>query len=322
MNILDSSLKQWENRAAPEYLDIRSVVYRVAREAPLRVPDLVLSCVGYVAELCGSTMSTDAVDPIATTFIVSSSIPNVVGVRVFYAVTAAHALKSLADESNLVIVVNKKGGGVCFIPTFFGAFRHPDDTVDVAVIPVKYDPSFDITAFDIEDFFDEANNPENIGPGDEVFFPGLFTPAPGIDRVTPLVRHGNIAMIPKQQIQTSEGYQDIYLIEARSIGGLSGSPVFARETVVLPASRESGQVNMHGLGVFKLLGLIKAHWDVDENKINQAHVLHDPKRGVNLGIAQVVPANKIKETINGPALSAIRESAARSYLSMRCPSND
>jgi hypothetical protein len=42
----------------------------------------------------------------------------------------------------------------------------------------------------------------------------------------PIVRVGNFASYPAEQIQTGFGRMDAFLIEARSIGGLSGSPVF------------------------------------------------------------------------------------------------
>ncbi len=187
--------------------------------------------------------------------------------------------------------------------------------LDIAVAPIAMDPELDVASFAVDSFFDKSCNPENIGVGDEVFFPGLFTAAPGIYKIQPLVRHGNLAMLPVQQIQTNDGFVDLYLIEARSIGGLSGSPVFVRETVVAETARNDehrSKVMVHSLGSFKLLGLIQGHWDVEESKINQAYLTHDPKRGVNMGIAKVIPAQNIKELImNDPQLSAIRETALK-----------
>ena len=83
-----------------------------------------------------------------------------------------------------------------------------------------------------------------------------------------------------------------------------------------------GRVMIHAGGVFKLLGMIKGHWDVEESKINQAYFSHDPKRGVNLGIAQVVPIKKIIEIINRSELIKDREEAERRYFSSRQSSDD
>src|SRR5579863_6440875 len=306
----------------PENLTVAA--YRIKRESPLRVPDLILRSIGFVAEVNGDDLSTANIDPVGTVFLVSIPSSEIPGGRFCYAITARHVLDEATPNTERVIVVNRRGGGVAFLTLLSEWLGHPDASVDVAALPVKYDASVDVSMFDLEDLFDESNNRENIGPGDEVFFPGLFTPAPGHERVMPMVRHGNLAMLPNQQIQTSEGYQDIYLIEARSIGGFSGSPVFVRETVVLPVSRGDGEGEqvMQGLGKFKLLGLIKAHWDVEESKINQAHVLHSPKRGVNMGVAQVVPVKKILETLERPEFKAMRHGAESAYLSQMDGSND
>ena len=63
----------------------------------------------------------------------------------------------------------------------------------------------------------------------------------GRDRNFPIVRTGHIAMmpdekIPKVKIGDWEGNADAYLIESRSIGGWSGSPVFVRGTYYVPFS--------------------------------------------------------------------------------------
>lgn len=48
----------------------------------------------------------------------------------------------------------------------------------------------------------------------------------------------------------------------------------------------------------KLLGIIHGHWDVKETDINSYPIIQDRKRGVNYGIAIVVPAIKLIETLN------------------------
>jgi hypothetical protein len=148
-----------------------------------------------------------------------------------------------------------------------------------------------------------------VAIGDEVFITGLFTEAQGQSRNMPIIRHGNIAMFPEEQIQTELGYADVYLVEARSIGGISGSPAFVRPTITAPVKMADGSTRLF-MGVdrdSKLLGLMQGHWDIKESEINKAPIMHDHKRGVNLGIGIVVPAVKILETINQPALVKSRE---------------
>jgi hypothetical protein len=116
-------------------------------------------------------------------------------------------------------------------------------------------------------------------------------------------------MMPTEQIQTELGFADVYLIEARSIGGMSGSPVFVRPSGKIPIQTLPDGSSESVIGVrdkTKLLGVIHGHWDVREADINQYPVEQDRKRGVNYGIAIVVPAVKLIETLNRPDLSEIR----------------
>jgi hypothetical protein len=80
---------------------------------------------------------------------------------------------------------------------------------------------------------------------------------------------------------------EAYLIEARSIGGLSGSPVFVNLGVV----RETPDRPPFTLGrvAVYLLGLVHGHWDVESGLIGEANV--------NMGIAIVTPIQKAAEMI-------------------------
>jgi hypothetical protein len=63
------------------------------------------------------------------------------------------------------------------------------------------------------------------------------------------------------------------------------------------------------------------HWDINEADINKTRFRHDPKRGVNMGISVVVPAQKILETINhNPGLVALRETHDREISAAIAPS--
>jgi hypothetical protein len=146
---------------------------------------------------------------------------------------------------------------------------------------------------------DEIMRSKSIGSGDEVFITGLFAHLSGSKRNLPIVRMGNIAMMPGEPVPTTAfGDIEAYLIEARSIGGLSGSPAFVRETVQM------------GLGSFYLLGLMHGHWDIPpQQKNDELQVGEDMFSRVNLGIAIVVPAKKILEVVNQPELLEMRRTA-------------
>ena len=119
------------------------------------------------------------------------------------------------------------------------------------------------------------------------------------------MRMGNIAMVPDERIPiTNFGDMEAYLIEARSIGGLSGSPVFVIE-VVDPLDRR-----------IHLLGLIQGHWDVKpETIIDEATEDSETRAGVNVGIAIVTPASKILEIINCNEMQKLRDDLEASQIS-------
>ncbi len=67
---------------------------------------------------------------------------------------------------------------------------------------------------------------------------------------------------------------------------------------------------------------MQAHWDVKEEEMNEVFFAHDRKRGVNTGIAMVVPASKILETINQEELVNIRREGERRATRKMVPGMD
>lgn len=282
----------------------------------MRVDDFVLKCVGFVCEVeHRDSGGVPSGNPYGTGFFVSVPCEHpemkAKGACTVYFVTAKHVIDDLAGRK-MFFSVNEQGGGKTTIEGIIGDrwWYHPTDRMaDVAIAPVWPHRTADVISVNIV----QLGTPEllsaiGVGIGDEVFSSGLFAPVEGIKRNLPIVRHGNIAMMPDEQIQTEDGYADVYLVEARSLPGISGSPVFVRPTLTFKVQDQRGKkadVFCAGLGIV-LLGLMQAHWDVRESEINKAAFTHDRKRGVNMGVAMVVPAIKILETINQEGLVTMR----------------
>jgi hypothetical protein len=251
-------------------------------------------------------------------------------IETWYFVTARHLADDLGNRSARIIVGRKDRQGIIPVPkTDNNWYTHPDKSVDVAVLPlsplsVTWD--LDIKALPVRGFLDrDGLESKQIGIGDEVFMPGLFTFAPGSKRILPILRHGNIAMLPDDHIQVDSGFSEVYLIEARSMGGISGSPVFARRTVGIQtndAQGDAGSIMCGVSGEYYLIGLAHGHWDIRESEINKAVFTHNRQRGVNLGIAVVVPAHKILEVLNHPDLVAIRDLQRRVIRRVISPGPD
>ncbi len=67
----------------------------------------------------------------------------------------------------------------------------------------------------------------HLGAGDDTFMVGRFISHAGVQRNTPSLRFGSIAMLPFEKVRLANGHmQEAFLVETRSISGYSGSPVF------------------------------------------------------------------------------------------------
>jgi len=93
-----------------------------------------------------------------------------------------------------------------------------------------------------------------------------------------------------------------YLVEVRSIGGLSGSPVIA---FLGPARIANDRVDIRHYFIF-LVGLIRGHWSF--NKAYRGFgVLEDDRKNVNAGIAVVTPATELEKLLMQDSLVKMRE---------------
>jgi len=274
----------------------------------VRIPDRLLKCVGFVSRYEPDQEGGSRLQFGGTAFVVGVLMDGKVGLA--HLVTAKHVVDAIAP-GEAVITMNAKDGISLSLRTGTQKwFFHPTepDTVDVAVMPFG-SPRFQ--EYDVEwipeEIFatDKRIADYEIGLGDELIIVGLFTRFFGRTILTPIVRTGNIAMMPKDKVRGSSafGEMEAYLAEGRSIGGLSGSPVFVRNTVKMPAvTAERKAVAISGLGGAHLLGLVHGHWDVPPTFSNM-----EQEEKVNMGVSIIVPAKKILETLHNPELVAIRK---------------
>jgi hypothetical protein len=225
-----------------------------------------------------------------------------------YVVTAQHCIGKLYEPDehgnprDVRVSINRHEGPPALIKAAYSEWwYHPDtrQVADVAVLEVGLDERiYDYTWGGVEHFIatEKLIREKEIGVSDEVAVVGLFRNHTGRRRNIPIVRIGNIAAMPEEPVWTQYGNIDAYLIEARSIGGLSGSPVFV---ALGPWRRIQNAYIFQGGGFpFYLLGLMHGHFDVKDLNSDVVHDLDEATAtGIHSGIGVVIPASKIVETI-------------------------
>ncbi len=238
-----------------------------------------------------------------TAFFVGVKKPSEPSIFSIYLVTAKHVLyKPDTTEflDKVFIRMNKKDGhsevGVIAIKVTGDdrtLFLHDDDSVDIAVIPFLPDQKIFDFKFLPDEFIStrETYNTLKIREGSEIFFTGLFTPYPGAEKNFPIVRFGRVALVTDEKIEWKGKKMSLYLIEAGSYGGNSGSPVFFH----LGSDREPGNLFV-GPPILKLAGVMQGTF-LDAQEIKLVETKKTPVSLSNMGIAAVVPGYKLHELL-------------------------
>lgn len=242
-----------------------------------------------------------------------------------YVITAKHVIDKIRDKSiyKVSLRLNFKDGNARWVETDISDwYFHPSDSeVDVALLRWSFPTDCDHHYLPTDTFATESfvKNLE-ISNGDEVCITGLFARHYGTKKNIPIVRIGNIAAMPEERIETSIGLIDAYLIEARSIGGLSGSPVLVN--LGLHRYLKGQFVQALEGPIFFLLGLVHGHWDALPSEMDMITEDAVSAEKVNMGIAIVVPATKILEVINQPMVRKKDKEEEQEIRRQRLPTLD
>jgi hypothetical protein len=213
-----------------------------------------------------------------------------------YLVTAKSALKRKNGTffDTLFVRINRKEG---YSDTLLiqlkadGAqryFVHPDSTVDLAVIPafpdvkrydVLYLPAGMIGGVDVF-------TKENITEGSEVFYTGMLQSHMGVFKNIPAVKFGKIVQMSEEKYQWERSFTEFFLIEANSIPGSEGSPVYYYSET----AKDSAGVPR--LSKISLCGVLAGSYQKDGNDLN---------------LARVIPSYKLNELLNLSGVAGERE---------------
>ncbi len=325
-------------------MSIMTVVTRKSSRGPLyhvgiplmpRIPDPYLDCVLY---LYGA--EADAEDGVRTGgsgFLVgvpSEGLSETLGSEIMflYAVTNKHVA-----DTNSVIRMNTKQGLKTIMPIDERAWVHHPDGDDISACVISFDPNeYRFRYIDRKEFITKnIIDSMQIGPGDDVFTVGRFVNHEGQQRNLPTVRFGNISQMPIEPIVQNTGFnQESFLVEIKSIGGYSGSPVFVQIPIFSNRQIENWMPStMFSFNTQPIFGGLMSHgpWllGVDWGHINDwSPVLNEngkptnanPKQAqvkLNTGMAAVVPAWKLAQLLDEGPLASHRKQIAELVLADR-----
>lgn len=213
-----------------------------------------------------------------------------------YLVTAKSTLKKPdgAFFDTVYIRINRKDGycDTLNIPLTQNGippyFTHPDSIVDLAIIPAypdanRYDFLFTpVGMIAPMDLFKK----ENIAEGDEVFYTGMLGSHIGIFKNIPVVRFGKIVQMSDEKYLWEKLYAEFYLVEMAISKESKGSPLY----FYAESSKDTGNVTL--LTKFFLVGIVSGNYGESNG---------------NAGLARVIPAYKLFELLNIPAVMMERE---------------
>lgn len=250
--------------------------------------------------------------PVGTGFIVGFPVPDKQDKFIPLLVTAKHVV---GDCDRLLGRFNTQGG----ITAAFAEYdlvnlkaskdywEHPDEGVDLAVFRSLH---FHGTTFKVLDIgliaTKETFKSEQIRQTDRVVFPALLINFIGSARNYPVVRDGTIALIPDEKVPLKYEVgskkimtqQDVILLDATSVPGASGCPIF-----LWPGPRIKGNAFALGGNRPYLLGVMHGFYpaapreliDIQIAKVTQVYC-------ENSGIAIVFPSWRLKEILDLPQL--------------------
>ena len=293
----------------------RGPLYHVVQPPVPRIPDAYLECVVYLYR--SEVDAEDGVHAGGSGFLVGMMSEGLSTEMVFlYVVTNKHVVRDCT-----VIRMKTKIGQKTVMLTKKSDWVHHPDGDDLSACVISFDPNefrfkyAERTSFLTKEIVDTFK----IGPGDDVFMVGRFINHEGRQLNLPSVRFGNIAQMPIEPIKTESGFwQESFLIEIKSVGGYSGSPLFVQiplfsnrsldnwsptSTFPFQQQREYDSLMSHGPW---LLGIDWGHindWAPvcreDGKPVNSNPKALQVK--LNTGMAAVVPAWKLAQLLDdGP----------------------
>lgn len=227
-----------------------------------------------------------------------------------YLATCRHVAEAvtekLRDDEAVTLRANLKSGGSVPFKLVKADWYFPDDaSVDLAITgaDLPFDQLDQIYfILDDEAVCVKAQTP-HVGCGDEINIVGLFRLHAGNRRNVAFVHTGHVAVLPDpdelvpivNRRTDKRTESEVYLVQANTLNGLSGSPVFLQEPIDV---ERFGVIDSDGtlpklFGLIKLLGIYSGSWDAEPGMVLGADRNLGGSVKVPIGMGTVVPIEKL-----------------------------
>lgn len=251
--------------------------------------------------------------PIGTGFIIGYPFQDKKGSIIPLVVTAKHVLGD--HKKVLARFSTQEGSSTAFVQYDIDTMKkdndyweYPgDDGVDIVVFRslhfegTKYQP-FPIDLIATKKTFEE----NAIRQTDRVIFPSLLINFMGSAQNYPVIRDGSIALIPREKVPMEYKVgsreivtkQEVILVDATSIPGASGSPIF-----LWPGPRLKG--NTYEMGGTKpyLLGIMHGFYPAFPREVLEVQTSDTKKMySENSGVAIIFPSWKLRDVLESKTL--------------------
>ena len=257
----------------------------------MRLNSDLRKCVAFVGYVADDEKGEPEFKPAGTGFFIHYG-------GVCYFVTARHVAEVVTPPFTLR-ATNERGEPVSVDIVGAGWFYHPDEDVDLAMV-LGIPQSVPSLARDCL-LTPEIAKERSVGTGDECYIVGLYRLLYGKKKNQPVVHSGNLAMLPEDEKISQRWhdgtvrYVEGYLVEAQTLEGLSGSPVFVRHVWQVPGT---GDQYAMMLGDAYLLGVWSGAWDAPPGEVLS---LERPgAQRVPVGMGVTVPTYKLLELLEMP----------------------
>lgn len=233
-----------------------------------------------------------------------------------YLITARHVVENASNKlgaEQIAVRANGTNNNVLEWKVPIRSFLQSmiDGSSDITILPFSIDHEV-CDARPIQLWHYDSYYNLNVGEGTQTVTIGLFHRLVGENRNIPIVRTGYVAAVPNEPIKTFYGNTKMYIIESRSLGGLSGAPVisvtpgYANPRVTTRLGSDMGyalagfdpqpsfntEIKMNNS--YTLMGLTHGHWDaslvLDEK--GRSEVTRDDIDFINEGLSLVTPIKR------------------------------